>query len=48
MTDNDFIIIFTKDVFSEKNLQKFTDKHNDPTTRIIIVPSEYTEKVERL
>jgi len=51
MTDKDIIIIYSKGIYEEKEAQKFVKcmlEHTDNTTKIIPLPSEYIDRVERL
>lgn len=51
MTDKDIIIIYTEGIFTEADLQKYityTKDQSDETTKIITIPTELTDKVERL
>lgn len=51
MTDKDIVIIYSKDIFTSEEAEKFTRcmlTHNDEKTKIIPVPSEWVKRVVRL
>ena len=51
MTEKDIIIIYSKDIYVEEDAKNFARcmlTHSDETTKIIALPSEWVEKVERL
>ena len=51
MTDKDIIVIYSKDIFVAEEAKKFVEtmlSHEDETTKIIPVPSEWVKRVVRL
>jgi hypothetical protein len=51
MTNRDIIIIYGTNLLSQEEVTNYVKSmisYNDKKTKVIVVPFEYTEKVERL